>query len=922
LYAANTAGAAFGAIAAGFFLIPALGLRGTTWAAVALNLLAAAGAFWLAAGLQRTTINAETVEHPEKTSHKTRKASSSTRRSRQSPSATSPSSPALACTATAISGFVALVYEVAWTRLLALVLGPTTYAFATMAAAFITGIAIGSAAGARLARRTPRPGFWLALTLMFGAVAATSAAWFAAARVPLIVASAVAAPGAAFGPIVFWQAFGTVLLLLPTTMALGAAFTLALAVASGASDSSIGRDVALVYAANTLGAITGALVGGFVLVPQLGLRATFHATAIFGVIGGGACLAATLRSAGARGLRAGALGAAFATAAGVAILMLPPWDRDLLASGAYKYAPYLASGDLDSVLRAGRLEYYKEGAAGTVSVKRLAGTLSMAIDGKVDASNAGDMLTQRLLGLLPALLHREPQDICVIGLGSGVTVGSALTTGTVRNADVVEISPEVVEASAFFDRESGRPLEAPGVRLIVGDGRSHLLLTERRYDVIVSEPSNPWMAGVAALFTREFFEAARSRLKPDGLLCQWAHTYDISSADLRSIVRTFSSVFPQGTMWLVGDSDLLLIGTNGDAILPHLGQLSSSWRRGTAPSALSEIGIVGEATPFALLSLFATGPEGLQQYGNGASIQTDDRMALEFSAPRAIYGRMRNENGAEIRKLAAKPIPVVQEAMDRATDADWIVRGNMELRGEAYVSAYDAFQRAVAINPRNAQALEGLTRAAGRTEKLDEVRASLQALARADASNVPVRIALSRVLASTGDFQTAAIPAEEALRIAPDDPRAAEQLASVFADAGDGERLLPLAEALVARYPARADARYYKASALFLTGRVQEAVAEARQLVADHPDHARGFNLLGAACATDGQRDCAKSAFEASIRLNPEDAPTYVNLGLLLLQSGDSVQAADYFAVALTIDPTYVAARDGLAHARSSIIKP
>src|SRR4029434_1862026 len=152
------------------------------------------------------------------------------------------------------------------------------------------------------------------------------------------------------------------------------------------------------------------------------------------------------------------------------IARLPPWDRELLASGAYKYAPYVGAGDLETVLRAGQLEYYKEGAAGTVSARRLTGTLSLAIDGKVDASNAGDMLTQRLLGLLPVLLHGHAQDIAVIGLGSGVTVAAALATGTVARPDVVEISPEVVEASHFFDRESGSALSRPGVRLIVGDG--------------------------------------------------------------------------------------------------------------------------------------------------------------------------------------------------------------------------------------------------------------------------------------------------------------------------------------------------------------------------------------------------------------------------------------------------------------------
>src|SRR5262249_28769973 len=163
-------------------------------------------------------------------------------------------------------------------------------------------------------------------------------------------------------------------------------------------------------------------------------------------------------------------------------------------------------------------------------------------------------------GLLPVLLHPDARDVCIIGLGSGVTVDSALATGTVRHADVVEISPEVVEASAYFEKENGGALRSPVVRLIVGDGRSHLRLTTRRYDVIISEPSNPWMAGVAALFTREFFEAARLRLEPGGLMCQWAHTYDMSAGDLRSIVRTFHAVFPVATVWLAGGGDLLLIG--------------------------------------------------------------------------------------------------------------------------------------------------------------------------------------------------------------------------------------------------------------------------------------------------------------------------------------------------------------------------
>jgi Flp pilus assembly protein TadD len=264
----------------------------------------------------------------------------------------------------------------------------------------------------------------------------------------------------------------------------------------------------------------------------------------------------------------------------------------------------------------------------------------------------------------------------------------------------------------------------------------------------------------------------------------------------------------------------------------------------------------------------------------------------------------------------------VQQAFDHATDASWTTRGRMELQAEAYASAYDAFRHAVSLNTRNVEALDGLSRAASAVNKQDEEREWLKALASADPANAAVRMEESRVLAAAGDFGAAAARADEALRIAPEDPRALEQLASVFADAGDAARLGPIADRLIARFPTRPDSRYYRATALFLNGRPHEAAAEARQLVAADPRHARGFNLLGAACATEGQRDCARAAFEASLRLNPHDASTYVNLGVFLLQTGDAASAIDCFAQALTVDPTSASARDGLAQARAAMSTP
>jgi len=927
LYAANTAGAAAGAIAAGFFLIPAVGLRTTTHVGLALNVIAAGGAWWL------STLTTETGEPAvARTGGSPRRGSppapaSGGGRPSRSIVETARPSPWLAYAAAALSGFCALVYEVAWTRLLALVIGPTTYAFATMAAAFIAGLALGSSLGARVTRRTARPASWLAATLTLSSIGAAAAAYVAATEVPLIVARQVIEPNLVFTRLVIRQAIGAALLLLPMTLALGAAFPLAIAAATGGSGSTTGADAARVYAANTVGAIAGALTAGFALIPWLGLQATFRATAILGALGGGACLAAGRRQSQVASRQSAARAKSLVWAAGVtaaalaSIVLLPQWDRGLLASGAYKYAPYLPADSLDSVLRAGDLVYYKEGAAATVSVRRLTGTTSLAIDGKVDASNSGDMLTQRLLGLLPVLLHGRAEEIAVIGLGSGVTVGSALATRTVKRADVIEISPEVVEASHFFDRESGAALLRAGMRLIVGDGRSHLLLTPQRYDVIVSEPSNPWMAGVAALFTREFFEAARARLKPDGLLCQWAHTYDISQADLQSIVRTFASVFPQGTLWMVGGGDLLLIGARDGAIATRMAGVETA-RHGAAAAVLADVGIAEGTAPFALLSLYSGGPRELERYGNDARIQTDDRTPLEYSAPRAIYGRTRDDNGTAIRALAPEPTGAVRDAFARATDADWASRGLMEMRAQAFGAAYDSFLRAATMNPRNGSALSGLSDSAGGSNRLGDVREWLESAAARDPRNAAVRMELSRVLAVAGDAPGAVQAAADALQIAPDDPRAAEQLASVFADAGDGQRLGPLADAMVRRYPDRPEAQYYRATALYLRGQNQDAITAARQVVQVAPGHARAQSLLGAACAATGQRDCARAAFEAAINANPREPAGYVNAGVFDLQAGNASAAAQYFASALTIDPTSRPARDGLLQAHSLLANP
>ena len=924
MYAANTAGAAVGAAAAGFWLIPAVGLRATTGVGIVLNLVAAATAFAMAA--RTTTINAR-LRSPEDSASfgvagnvdnnagkpQRRLPRRSAQRIAREGGRQTYVDPRLAWIAVGVSGFAALVYEVAWTRLLALVIGPTTYAFATMAAAFIVGLAIGSTIGARIAHRAARPALWLAAMLIVSGSAAVPSAWYAASRMPLAIAAQVADEHAAFTTIVLAQALDVALLLLPMTAALGATFPLAIACAG--SDDTVGRGAARVYTANTIGAILGALAGGFLLIPLLGLRGTFTFAAAAGLLTAVACFARLSR-------RSAVIGGTAAAVAVAVLVLLPPWNRAVLSSGAYKYAPYLGTADLDEILQAGTLEYYKEGAAGTVTVRLLTGTRSLAIDGKIDASNAGDMLTQRLLGLLPVLIHGSARTICVIGLGSGVTSGAALVPGGVTRLDVLEISPEVVAASHFFDRENGNVLARPEVRLIVGDGRSHLLLSSQQYDVIVSEPSNPWMAGVATLFTREFFQAARSRLAPGGLLCQWAHTYDISADDLRSIVRTFASVFPEGTMWLVGEGDLLLIGSAGESVSARLEGLGARARSAAVGETLAAVGIAPAAAPFDLMSLYVGGPTELAAYAGRARIQTDDHTPLEYTAPRGIYAPSSGENATALRALEPKLPAAVGAAIQSGTVVDWASRGRMELQAEAPSIAYDSFRRAVELDTRNEPALSGLTEAAAGCGRQAEERSWLQTLARSDPSNAPVRIELSRLLGDAGQTDAAVDAAAEAARLAPDDPRALEQLASIVSDAGDLERLKPIVDALASRFPSRTDGEYYLAAALFQRGRLEEASTAAQRVVAAKPADARAQNLLGVVCAQLGRRDCARAAFTASLAADPRNPSTYVNVGLLSLDGGDPESALRYFSEALTMDPRSVAARTGLTQARARLENP
>ncbi len=896
LYAANTVGAAAGAVAAGFLLLPNIGLSGATAAGVALNGIAAVGAWRLASLGEDAPVPASAPARPSRTSRAARAA--------KTIRATLPAAgrPALAAAALAATGLASLALQVVWTRLLASILGPTTYAFSAVVAVFILGIAGGAAIAARLSSRLTYPTLALAVAVIGSGVLALVAATGVDGTL-LAVGRLVSMPGVTFQDVLTRELLLTAGLLMPMALLFGAAFPLAIAVGTRGDDTAV-SDLGLIYAANTLGAISGALLAGFVLIPALGLHDTIRAVAALTALVGAALV---LRSGAAGAARAVSLGLAIAALAGA--WMVPSWDPRLLSSGAYKYAASLRGPDLETALTAGDLLYYREGATATVAVRKLAGMTSLSIDGKVDASDAADMLTQRLLAHVPLLLHPNPRRAAILGLGSGVTLGSALTHG-LDEAVVLEISPEVVEASRFFDAQNHGALDDPRTRLVVGDGRTHLQLSEERYDMIVSEPSNPWMAGIASLFTKEFFELAQSRLNPGGVICQWAHTYDISEADLRSIVATFLTVFPNGTLWMVGEGDVLLVGST-DPLTDRVAGIAEAWRR---PGVAEDLNAVGAADPLAVLSLFVADGPALRGWTSGAPVQNDDRSRLEFSGPRNIFGTAETDNAAILKDLAAAatPPPAVTAALDGASSEQWARLGEMLRRADRYGAAYDTFARALALDPRNAVALDGLVRSSVPVHRAGEARTLLTRLAGAPGGD-EARLALSRLLAADGAFEDSARVVFEILQREPGHRAALEQLASILADAGDAERLAPVVARLRVEAPIAATTHYYAATLAFLQDRPDVAIREAESALAIDPGQARAHNLLGAALAGLGQRERARTAFTASLRTDPRDAATYSNLATLELEAGNAAAARRYFAEALTLDPDNGIARQGLA---------
>ena len=610
LYAANTVGAVAGALLSTFWLVETFGNRRTLIMAALVNLLV--GVLARAASRDEAPAAEPAV------------------RARASGAGT-PVPPRFVFAAAAATGFTFLLMEIVWYRMLTPLLGGTTFMFGLVLAIALLGIGAGGAAYSF--GRSDRPASAVAFALTCALEAAGMGLPFALGDRLAVFANFLQPLGRiGFGGHVLSWSIVTLITVFPAAFVSGIQFPLLIGLL-GTGRDEVGRDVGAAYAWNTAGAIAGSLAGGFGLMELLSapgcwrlvvvLLAALAVSTVALVVPDRRRLAATAS--------AGFAAAAIATACAVGPTAV--WRHSAIGAGR---GPSVQSlNELREWERSTRrtLLWDADGRESTIALRNDQ-DLSFFVNGKSDGAAVGDAGTQVMAGLVGAALHREPRSALVIGLGTGSTAGWLGAVDSIERVDVVELEPVVLRVAAACQAVNHDALHNPKIHVRIGDARETLLASRNRYDLIFSEPSNPYRAGVASLFTREYYDAAAMRLNPGGLFLQWVQAYEIDADTLRTVYATMGSAFPYTETWWTSGADLLLLASRDPvthdvdvlrrrlAAEPLASAMHDAWRTETAEGFLSHF----VASPAVAAALSST----------AAGLNTDDRTLIEFGFARAM----------------------------------------------------------------------------------------------------------------------------------------------------------------------------------------------------------------------------------------------------------------------------------------------
>ncbi len=618
-YGGNIAGAVFGCLFAGFYLLRVHDMGVATYVAAAINVAVAIASFVLRSRAP--------YEAPEEDAAK---------------SSGRPQGVWPVYTAIALSGLCALGAEVVWTRLVALMLGATVYTFSLILAVFLIGLGIGSSAGSVWTRTLKRPRVALGACQL---ALAFAVAWTAYAVSDII-------PSWPFNPLAVanpWRLFRidflmSLMAILPPALLWGLSFPLALAsVATKENQDDLNQDggalVGEVYAANTVGAILGAVGFSIVLIPWVGTQGSQQALIALSVVAG----LILFYKAGLKG--SGYFGV------GVAVLIA------IFLFATVSEVPWLAIayGRRMSLQTApGKPLYIGEGRNSSVVVSQLdGGQIYFHVSGKVEASTEPyDMRLQRMLGHIPAMIHKDPKSVLVVGFGAGVTAGTFVVHPEIQNITICEIEPLIPQASSrYFATENHNVFHDPRTRMIYDDARHFVLTTKDKFDIITSDPIHPWVKGTATLYSKEYFELVKQHLNPGGVITQWVPLYESDFETVKSELATFFDVFPNGTIWgndISGEGYDIVLLAQVEPTKINLDGLEERLRRDDYKLVAQSLAEVNFHSIPQLLGTYAGRASDLKSWLAGAEINRDLNLRLQYLAgmglnydrPGYIYSEM------------------------------------------------------------------------------------------------------------------------------------------------------------------------------------------------------------------------------------------------------------------------------------------
>lgn len=610
-YSMNTLGALAGVLGVGFLLLPTLGITKCTWVGCAINVLIGSGAILLGIAIRKDSDSALSHSFDEPTDPVAIEQGYDRKLEKDG------------MIAIALSGMAALALEVIWMRILAQSFSGAVYSFSIMLSCFLFGIFYGSRKIAKTIDERSKP---MRLLASLELVIAVSVAllgiltYFVPRVFSILLWRLVTVSGSSFGFACTLAEFliSAALIAIPTSL-LGATFPVAVRICTP-NVHAIGRGTARVYAANTAGAVTGALLGGLLLIPTFGNRASLLITAtIFAATG--VFLVYRTNGEGWKNLMQPKVLVSLALfTIFVTISSLLPYQIVLNFSNPQDQKPF-------------RSIYHGEGIAHTVDIFRTKQNITiMAVNGTTEADTTYAQRRGFILKAdLPLLLHSNPRDVAVIGLGLGISLGATARYPNVEKIQVIELSPDMVKAQGYVEDVSGGILHDPKIKVRIDDGRNFLAMSDQQFDMITADPIHPRVSGVGYLYTREYYEALKRRLRPDGVVCQWMPTYEISKKSFDVAFRTFVSVFPNASFWYVRFHGLF-VATRGKFIIDFK-DLSKRLEDPAVKVDLASINIHGPAD---FLSYMVMGPDEIPAYlaANPSNVlNTDDNAYLEYHTP-------------------------------------------------------------------------------------------------------------------------------------------------------------------------------------------------------------------------------------------------------------------------------------------------